>query len=408
MTGYQSRYVDKVLDSVFDQLPAVLLDGPKGVGKTMTASQRVKTILSLDIPALRATAMSDPDELLKADRPILVDEWHLAEPIWGAVKRAVDGDYSGGQFLLTGSLPSRGTHSGAGRITSIRMRPMTLVERGVSNPSVTIESLLQGGARISGRSEFSLLDYVEEILASGFPGIRRLSGEARELALAGYLSRIVDTDVQEAGLELRRPELMRNWLSAYAAAIGTNASWTTIRDAAARGGDSPARSTTVPYTETLARIRILDEVEPWSPRGTGLQRLMASAKHYLADPALGASLLGLRKESALESDAIGGLFENLVALSLRVFGEPSRTQLYHLRTQDGRKEIDFILERPDGKVLAIEAKFGSVVNPGDIKHLDWLGQQIGDQLVDKVIINTGRTAYRTSSGVAVIPLALLG
>jgi uncharacterized protein len=408
MESYSRRYVDNFLDRIFTELPAVLLDGPKGVGKTMTATQRASTILQLDEPGPRSIALSDPNLLLQGEKPILVDEWHKAEPIWSAVKRAVDADYSGGQFLLTGSLPLIGTHSGAARIASVRMRPMTLVERGATNPTVFLAQLLMGEQDISGFSTFSLNDYTREILSSGFPAINPLSAEARDVALSGYLDRVVDSDIFEAGLKVRRPEFVRNWLTAYAAAIGTNASWNTIRDAASRGDISPARSTVAPYIEALARIRILDEVEPWAAAGTQLQRLMVSPKHYLVDPALGGNLLGISEETALINPEMGRLFENLVAMSLRVFAEPQLAKLHHLRTQDGRREIDFILERKDGKVIAVEVKWGSVVSESDAVHLNWLQEQIGPRLIDKMIINTGEHAYRTQSGVAVIPLALLG
>lgn len=407
MSSYQKRYLDRVLDDVFPQLPAVLIDGPKGVGKTMTAIQRAATVLRLDQPAVRQIASSDPDLLLSGDKPVLIDEWHLAEPIWGAVKRAVDSDLAGGQFLLTGSLPQSGTHSGAARITSLRMRPMTLPERGVVSPTIQLERLFEADPEIQGQSDLNLADYVEEILASGFPGIRQLTGTARTLALSGYVDRIVDSDVLEAGLKLRRPDALRRWLAAYAAAIGTSASWQTIRDAASRGGESPARSTTVPFIDALTRIRILDEIEPWSPRGTALQRLLVSPKHYLADPALGANLLGISADTALTHSSVGGLFENLVALSLQVFAEPIGSRVFHLRTSDGRHEVDFIIERPDGKVVAIESKLGSLVTESDQRHLHWLGEKLGDRLSAKVVVYTGTHAYQTESGVAVIPLALL-
>lgn len=408
-TTYSRRYVDQTLDNLLPSLPAILLDGPKGVGKTSTATQRAKTVIALDRAEVAAMVVSDPDWATGQPKPVLLDEWHRAEPVWDSVKRAVDQDNSGGQFLLTGSLPTGATHSGAGRITALRMRPMTLPERGVSTARILLsEALLSGKFQGVGNSSFGTEDYLREIVASGFPGLRGLPQEASYRSLQGYVDRIVDADVRQAGLNPRQPATLRNWLAAYAAATGTTSSLNTIRDSASAGEQTPSRAAIAPYVETLSRLRILDELEPWLPVGTSLQRLTVSSKHYLADPALAAVLSGFTVENAVSHDLTGALFENLVALSLSVFADAVNARVYHLRTRDGRREVDFIVERQDGKVLAIEAKFGAKVDEADTKHLLWLKEQLGDRLLDIAIVNTGDQAWRTSSGVAVLPLALLG
>ena len=145
---FQDRYVRRVvdieLDELFPQLPAIVLDGPKGVGKTATALQRATTTWRLDDPIQREALDADPSLLAFGDRPVLVDEWQRLPQTWDAVRRAVDDDPSGGRFLLTGSAPVRETHSGAGRITTFRMRPLTLSERGATDPTVSFRDLLDG------------------------------------------------------------------------------------------------------------------------------------------------------------------------------------------------------------------------------------------------------------------------
>lgn len=408
-TEYFKRYVDQTLDLLMPHLPAILLDGPKGVGKTSTASQRVKTTVSLDRRPIADRVSKDPDWAVAQPKPVLIDEWHRAEPVWDSVKRAVDRDYSGGQFLLTGSLPTGSTHSGAGRITSLRMRPMTLPERGVTTPEILLSTALQSGQfSVGGSSDWGMSNYLEEIVRSGFPAIRNLPLEAAYSTLQGYIDRVVDSDIRDSGLSPRQPAKLQSWLAAYAAATGTTASMNTIRDAASAGNESPSRAGIAPYVDTLTRLRILDEIAPWLPVGTSLQRLTVSSKHYLADPALAAVLTGFRVDNAITHDLTGPLFEHLVALSLSVFADAANARVYHLRTRDGRQEIDFIIERADGKVIAIEAKLGETVLEKDSKHLLWLRQQLGDRLLDVAIVNTGQYSWRTPEGVAVIPLALLG
>ena len=169
--GYVRRVVDTELDDLIDELPALWLDGPKAVGKTATASQRAATIRRLDRPAVRQIAESDAALALAGQPPVLLDEWQRLPAVWDAVKAAVDADTSPGQFLLTGSAAS-GTHSGAGRIKAVRMRPLTLPERGVASPTVSVQDLLSGERiAVDGESDLNLADYVDLILGSWLSGV---------------------------------------------------------------------------------------------------------------------------------------------------------------------------------------------------------------------------------------------
>ncbi len=249
--GYVRRIVDDELDLLFAQLPAILLDGPKGVGKTATATQRCRTVRRMDAVADRAVVEADPSRIVADPSPVLVDEWQRAPAVWDAIRRFVDDDGSGGRFLLTGSPPAQGTHSGAGRITTVRMRPLCLTERRADETAVSFGGLLDAQRPpIDGMSSLTLADYTDEIVAGGWPGMRHLTGRPLTAQLDGYLDRIVEHDLPEAGYALRRPAAVRSWMRAYAAATATTASWETIRDAATTGvANKPARSTTTAFTE---------------------------------------------------------------------------------------------------------------------------------------------------------------
>ncbi len=421
----EKRYIPRVLDAelagLLAAVPALTLEGAKGVGKTESAARVSETIRRFDVPAEREVASADPDLALQGKRPLLIDEWQRLPPIWDAVKRAVDQGAAAGSFLLTGSASpgNAGTHSGAGRIVSLRMRPLSFCERERETPTVSLAELLSGQRQpIAGVSRSALRDYVEEILQSGFPGLRGLTGRPLRAQLDGYLSRIVDVDFEEMGLRVRRPELVRRWLRAYAAATGTSASYETIRDAATGGeGNKPSRQTTRPYRDLLERLWIVDPVPGWIPSRNPIARLAHPPKHHLADPALAARLLGATPETLLAGEAaqqpgkgplVGGLFESLVALSVRVYAQANEARVGHLRTYRGEREIDLIVERADGKVLAIEVKLGGSIDDADVKHLHWLKRELEDDLLDMVVISTGPQAFRRPDGVAVIPLALLG
>jgi predicted AAA+ superfamily ATPase len=418
--GYVRRVVDAQLDALLPQLPALLLDGPKAVGKTATAEQRARTVWSLHRPAVAAAVAADPIAAIEADPLVLFDEYQRVEPLWDEVKDYVDRDLSPGRVLLTGSAPPPGAHSGAGRIPPLRMRPLTLPERGAAQPTVSLESMFTGSANISGACSLRLGDYTDLILQSGLPGLQHLTGAALHAQLDGYIERIVDRDMPEAGLRVRRPATLTAWLRAYAAAVSTPTSWEKIRDAASPGqGDKPAKTTTIPFIDVLSQLRILDELPAWTPSRNHLDRLTQAPKHHLMDPALAARLVGITRASLLsgvgqaftpnDGTFLGQLFESMATMSVHVFSGPVAAQVSHLRLGSGRREVDLIVERgSDRAVVAFEVKLSASVTDDDVKHLLWLREQLGDQVVDAAVLTTGEHAYRRRDGIAVIPLGLLG
>jgi uncharacterized protein len=417
---YVRRTVDDELDELFGQLPAILLDGPKGVGKTRTATERAGSIRSLDDAATREIISGDPTIIADDRPPLLIDEWQRLPSIFDTVRRLVDADPSGGRFLLTGSALSPGpTHSGAGRITTVRMRPLALHERLDLEPTVSFSELLEGRPKVSGKSEFALRDYAAEIVAGGFPGMRRLTGRALTHQLDSYIDRIVDRDLPELGFNVRYPTTVRSWLRAYAAAVSTTTSWEKIRHAATGAADSPpSRTATQPYIELLTRLRVLEPLEAWRPGHNHLAAITQSPKHHLADPALAARLVSMSAphleagqaptaEIPRDGTYLGALFESLAALSLRVLAQHCDARVYHLRTRAGRHELDFIVETSDGRIAAFETKLSRTVHTSDVRHLSWLRDEIGDAFVAGGVLTTGPEAYRRPDGFAVIPLALL-
>ncbi len=420
---YLQRVVDEELGELAGSLPAVAIVGAKGVGKTAAATRRATTVHALDDPGQRSVAQADPARLLGSVPPILIDEWQLLPECWDLVRRAVDAGAGPGRFLLTGSASPEGveTHSGAGRIVNIRMRPLALSERGVGQPTVSLAALLGGGRPpVEGRTDLRLGDYVEEILRSGFPGMRHLSGRPLRAQLDGYLDRIIDRDFPELGHPIRNPAALRRWMAAYAAASSTAASFETIRDAATGGeGEKPAKTTTQPYRDVLERLWVVDPVPAWTPTRNRIRRLSSPPKHQLADPALAARLLGLDADALLSGSEVGppiprdgtllgALFESLCTLSLRVYAQAAEARVFHLRTSGGEHEVDLIVERGDGRVLAVEFKLARDIGSDDVRHLNWLTRQLGDSLIDAVVVTTGEEAYRRADGIAVVPAALIG
>jgi predicted AAA+ superfamily ATPase len=406
-----------------EDLPAIAIEGAKAVGKTVTASRRAATILGLTDEAVRLSVAANPDLVTQVPSPVLIDEWQLEPQTWQRVRRAVDDDpRAGGRFLLTGSAgiaPGVRIHSGAGRIVRLTMRPLTIAERQIEQPTVSVRDLHQGQAEISGTTQVQIGDYVQEILRSGFPGIRQLPHKNLDRQLDSYIERIVDSDMPDNGITIRRPNALRAWLRAYAAATSTQADYTKILNAATAGQpNKPARHTVAAYREHLQRLFVLDPVDAWVPAFSPLNRLTVSPKHHLVDPALAARLVGVGEQGLLMGKGdlvvpttgtwLGALFESLVVQSVRVYSEAINGRIGHLRTKNGDREIDIIVETNNLDCVALEVKLSATITDRDVAHLHWLRHHIGSRLKDAAVITTGPHAYRRPDGVAVIPLALLG
>lgn len=421
--GYARRVVDGELDDLLAALPAIAIEGAKGVGKTASAQRRAGTVWALDDPTIREIVAAEPSRIATGIPPILIDEWQRLPESWDLVRRAVDAGAAPGTFVLTGSAtPSAsGTHSGAGRIVRVRMRPLALAERGVEAPTVSLAALLSGGRPpIEGHSSVGLEGYASEICRSGLPGVRGLKDRPLRTQLDGYLDRIIDRDFADMGLSLRNPAGVRRWMTAYAAATSTAAAYETIRDAATGGErEKPAKTTVIAYRDILERLWILDPVPAWLPTRNHIARLAAAPKHEFVDPALAARLLGADEDALIDGRPLGPpiardttllsrLFESLVTLDVRVYAQAAEATVKHLRTHSGDREVDLIVERGDHRVVAIEVKLGRAPDDDGVRHLLWLRDKLGDDLIDAAVVTTGGDAYRRQDGIAVIPAALLG
>lgn len=338
--------------------------------------------------------------------------------LWDQLRRLID-EKVHTRFLITGSatpITDVNTHSGAGRIVSLRLRPLALSERAETQPSIYLRDIFSGAplsTPITGESNFSYLDYAREICATGFPEITHLPPRVRRVSIDGYITRLVDRDLPEQGVMIRRPDALRAWLSAYAGATATTASYIKILSAALPNeGEQPSKSAANNYRSLLEKLWILDPLPAWLPTYTPLARLAKAPKHHLADPGLAAYLIGVSEETLTSGEpgtleVFEQLFESLMLLTLRGAAGSCEARVYHFRSKSGDREIDAVMERYDGKVVAFEAKSSALVDANDVKHLNWLGAQLGSRLLDKVVVYTGKYAYRRPDGVAVIPLALL-
>lgn len=421
---YESRIIDQPLKENLKELPAILIEGAKAVGKTATASKLAKTVMSLDNPQVKMLLRNNPAAILQAKRPVLIDEWQLEPNLWSYVRHEIDDGLEEGSVLFTGSsirVNSR-IHSGAGRIIRMKMRPYSVQERQMSQSYISVNKLLNDpNYEASGFSDKKLNNYLDEIFRSGFPGIRNKRPKARELLIRDYVNNIVQHDFEENGFLVKEPETLRAWMRAYAAAIATTTSYKKIIDTAmANNEKSPSRPTADFYREALEILYVIDDVPSFIGMGKLFPALTKAPKHFMLDPSIAMCLLDITKEQLtdfdvdkhigkINSDMIGQLMESLVYQSLIVYADALGAHLYHFRDSKGRHEIDFILQK-GRKVVLFEVKTNPNVKDSYAKHLNWFEERAHDEYqISKVILNTGQVAYkRQEDNVQIVPIAMLG
>lgn len=295
--AYQARVVDEELRQRLRTSGAVLVEGPKACGKTETARQVVASEVLLDVDeGARAAVAVDPSLVLAGDTPRLIDEWQVEPRIWNHVRRAVDERRKPGQFVLAGSaVPADDAtrHSGAGRLSRLRMRPMSLFESGLSDGSISLRALLEGGRAESGDRGVALADLTEAIARGGWPALQELRVDAAMESIADYLEDVCRTDINRVDGVHRDPTRVRRLLRSLARNVATHVTMTTLAADTTESGDNPLKKHTVgEYLSALQRLFVIEDQSPWEPHLRSRSILRKSPKRHFVDPSLAASALG--------------------------------------------------------------------------------------------------------------------
>lgn len=360
MIDYRPRLVEQQIAAKLRTHGAVLVTGPKAVGKTTTARGFASSEVRLDRDRAALTAArTDPSLVLDGEHPRLIDEYQLAEGLWNAVRGRIDDLGGKGLFLLTGSATPEDdptSHTGARRIAPITMRTMTLLERGLSTGSVSVGDILDGTVAPGGAHELTVADAIQALSIGGWPDNLELEPEDALEANSDYLDVIVHTDVHRVDGVRRDPEGVRRLLASYARNVATDAALATI----GRTAEEPLREATLhEYVRVLRRLYLIDDQESWKPSLRSRVRLAVTPKRHLADPSLAVAALGATPKRLLgpEIELAGLLFESQVIHDLRVYAQAHRAQVRFYRDNKGL-EVDAIVEATDGRWAAFEVKLG--------------------------------------------------
>ena len=416
---YRPRIVDPELATRLAATGAVVIEGPKGCGKTATARQlaRSEVLLDVDENARRAIAI-DPSLVLDGPVPRLFDEWQLEPTLWNHLRRAVDARQQPGQFILTGSAAPTDDitrHTGAARITRLRMRPMSLFETGHATGAISLAALLAGEAARSPESTLTVTDLATLVVIGGWPGnLTRTSAQAMQ-ASRDYLDEIRRVDLSRVDRSTRDPGKVGRLLRALARHVATEASLATLMadTVGVDGADGElARDTVRDYLDALERVMIIEDQPAWAPHLRSRSRIRNAAKRHFVDPSLAAAALRATPARLLaDLNALGLLFESLVVRDLRVYAQAADATVLHYRDNTGL-EVDAIVEVSDGQWAAFEVKLGQGQVDSAAASLLTFATRVdtakcGAPAALGVITASGY-GYRRPDGVHVIPVGALG
>jgi predicted AAA+ superfamily ATPase len=338
-----------------------------------------------------------------------LDEWQRVPEVLGAVKRSVDQGAGPGSYILAGSVRAPLTSEswpGTGRVITVDMHPMTVLERHASAASGSdlVGRLMAGDiASITVPPEPpDIVGYVELAVTGGYPPVLATTDSGRNLWFRSYIDQLVLRDVPEVG-EIRDPGALHKLLTALSECTGALVADTELAAAAEMNVKTVRRQ-----ERLLEDLRVVTALPAW--RTNRLSRLTKQRKRYTVDTGMTAALLELDSPAIrANGELLGRILETFVLAQLRPLLDVAdrRVSAYHLRQQDGRREVDIVLEGATGHVVGIEIKASASPSARDARHLCWLRDELGDRFTAGVVLHTGKAAFPLGERITALPIAVL-
>lgn len=417
--SYIPRIADKTLQMKLRTSGAVLIIGPKWCGKTWTALNQAESVIYMQEPDKRASyikmAQTMPSFLLQGEKPRLIDEWQTATILWDSVRFAVDQTPQKGQYILTGSVivdeDEEMTHTGTGRISRMKMRPMSLFESKESNGKVSLKELFDGNTEIAAASDLTVPELAYAICRGGWPATLEMDRDDALEVAKNYVDAVCERDAAAIDKSQKDPDRVRSILKSLARNISTMTTDRTIMGDVKANDISLSDKTLETYLRALRRLFIIEDVKAWQPSLRSKTGIRTSDKRQFVDPSLAVAAIGANPTSILEDfQYFGFLFESLCARDLRVYSEPLKGSIRHYHDLNDL-EADLIITLDDGRWAAVEIKLGSMEIEEGAEHLKKLAQIVNMQKHPApsflMVLTGGEFAYRREDGVLVVPIGCL-
>lgn len=419
--GYRPRLVDPKIDEYMRIYGAVSIEGTKNCGKTWTARNHSNSIFALDDASENyrnyRLASRDANYALEGEEPHLIDEWQTVPSIWDGVRRRVDEEKTRGRFVLCGSSvpPENGfggspMHSGLGRIGAIRMRTMSLYESGDSDGAVSLKGLFDSDFKNSTPRTVTYGDLVRLVMRGGWPSVIDAPFNERLGSMPGYIDQLCERDLPRVDRS-KNPYRMKMVLRSLSRNESTLANNSAIARDMKENDDETIKDTTVSdYISTLERMYLIENQPSYSSNLRSSKRIGKKPKRHLTDPAIAVSALGLTSRMLDDDEeTFGFLFEGMCERDLQIYAEANGGNLFHYN--DGRREIDAIVEMPDRRWGAFGIKVGTnrIDSAAEnlIKTTERMEEFHSSPSFLCVLCGTESAAYRREDGVYVVPVTRL-
>lgn len=418
---YYERLIEKEIERKLKSSGAVLVAGPKFCGKTTTCMKYQKSFVKLNTKQAIAMARMNPGGVLDGETPRLIDEWQKAPDIWNQVKDDLDFHYEFGKYILTGSsTPADKTevhHSGAGRITPVRMRPMSLWESKDSKGTVSLSELFKGGKPIPWdlNPDFSLSDVAHLICRGGWPiSVLAPKEIAIEITKNYYNGLFVFEDCENERFRNKNPEIMKMIVRSYARHISTEAAVSTIIADVRQSNERTMDTKTYDdYNEALNDIFIIEDMPAWNPNIRSKTSIRSTPTRHFVDTSIACRALGAGPEDLLHDlESFGFFFEDMAVRDLRIYSEVLGGEVRHYRDNAGL-ECDAVIHLENGSWGAVEIKLGGddLIEAG-ASSLKLLKAKIEEKSSEKspsflMVLTAVGGAYQREDGVFVVPINLL-
>jgi predicted AAA+ superfamily ATPase len=416
LTGLAKRRLVDVAAARFAEEPVLVLNGPRTVGKSTLLSQLAdrlgRAVIDCDDPAIRAAVRADPGRFVESSEPVLIDEYQHVPELLDAIKAQLNRDLRPGRYVLAGSTQYASVPAAAqaltGRVDIIPVLPLTQGEIDGVNEGFVARLLDGGGVQTSPgeAAPTTREEYARRSTSGGMPvALRRPPGRSRSRWFANYVDLVVDKDVMDIS-RVRQREMLPRLLGQLAARSGQ-----VLNMAAAAGAIGLDRSTGENYVKLLEAVFLVYRLPAW---GTTLgSRIVKHPKVHMTDSGVMAWLLNLTPEKVAQAapatlTEYGHLLETFAVGEVlkQISWSDAPVAAGYFRTEAG-DEVDLVLERDDGQVIAFEIKAGTRISGEDLRGLRLLKDRLGARLEEAVILYTGEHAYRHDGWIWVLPLSEL-
>lgn len=421
MLMYYNRLIEKIIALKLKTSGAVVVAGPKFCGKTTTCMLYQKSFVKLNTKQSIMMARMNPKGVLNGEKPRLIDEWQKVPDIWNQIKDDLDFNYEFGKYILTGSSTPADKaevhHSGAGRITPLNMRPMTLWESKESKGTVSLRDLFDGGQNYPWDTnlDFALDDVAFLLCRGGWPVSVLAQREiALEITKNYYNGLFVFEDSENERFRNKKPEVLRMILRSYARNISSEAAVSTIISDIRQSNERTMDVKTYDdYMEALKDLYIIEDLEAWNPNIRSKTSIRSTPTRHFVDTSIACRSLGVSPSDLMKDlNSFGLFFEDFAIRDLRVYSDLLGGTVKHYRDNAGL-ECDAVVHLEDGRWGGIEIKLGGDDNVEEgASSLKTLRDKIVGKSDEKapsflLVLTAIGGAYKREDGVFVAPINML-